>query len=331
MGIVKNLLYKFSGCLKLETFKKQSIFPYYHLVSDDVLPHIKNLYPYKSKSQFIHDIALLSQKYKSLSPSALQSGSIPQNSCLLTFDDGLKEVYTEIYPILKERNMSAIFFINPDFIDNKKGFYKHYISLVLYELEKRGFIKSELDAIADLFHFEYHSVLEFKSKFLKINRTEEHKLHVVFNNLGIDIKKYLAVNQPYLSKDQIKEMISNGFYFGGHTMTHPYLNTLSHEEQLQEILESVTWMKRNFNLEYSFFAFPFTDKNVSKKLVLELLNSDKELILFGNSGLKKDIDNRIFQRFSLENPQKDTHKAIITENLYKLFNKLVGKYNIKRE
>ena len=91
------------------------------------------------------------------------------------------------------------------------------------------------------------------------------------------------------------------------------------------------WLKINFNIKYSFFAFPFSDKSISKKLLNELFEYDCNLRLFGNSGLKQDFDSRIIQRFSLENPKKQTEKQIVTENLYKYFNKLIGKYTIKRK
>jgi len=54
-------------------------------------------------------------------------------------------------------------------------------------------------------------------------------------------------------------------------------------------------------------------------------------LVFGNSGLKKDIDPRIIQRFSLENPNKETAKQIVAENLYKRYNQLAGKYHIQRK
>lgn len=331
MGLVKNVLYKFSGVLTLKKFRKQSIFPYYHVVSDDKIPHLRHLYHYKNKEHFLNDIELLTKNFSPLNPKELLVNNIKNNTFLLTFDDGLKEVYTEIYPVLKKNQLNAIFFINPAYIDNTEGFYKHYISIVINELEKRSFKKSDLDFIADLFQFHYNSVHEFKAKFLKINRQQENIIHEVFSALGIDIKNYLNTNKPYLTKSQIKEMIDDGFYFGAHTMTHPYLDKLSHEEQYNEITESINWLKSNFNLDYSFFAFPFTDKNVSKLLITDLFNYDKELRIFGNSGLKKDVDERIIQRFSLENPEKDTKKTIITENLYKIYNQLIGSYKIKRK
>ena len=79
------------------------------------------------------------------------------------------------------------------------------------------------------------------------------------------------------------------------------------------------------------FAFPFSDKSASKKLLTTLFAYDKNIRIFGNAGIKKDVDSRIIQRFSLENPHKVIEKQIVTENLYKYFNRLIGKYHISRK
>ena len=97
-----------------------------------------------------------------------------------------------------------------------------------------------------------------------------------------------------------------------------------------EILDSINWLKSNFGVKYSLFAFPYTDKNISKKLINTLLEYDEKIIIFGNSGFKKDINSSIIQRFSLENPNEYPTKKIVTEHFYKCYNKLIGKYNIQR-
>jgi len=153
----------------------------------------------------------------------------------------------------------------------------------------------------------------------------------VLAQLHINIDHYLTTEKPYISKLQIQEMMDAGFYFGGHTMSHPPLNQLSHEDQKAQIIDSIEWLKSNFGIQYSYFAFPFSDKGISRKLIEELFEYDQQLLIFGNSGLKKDIDTRIIQRFSLENPNRKTSNVIISENLYKIYNKLIGKYNIHRK
>jgi peptidoglycan/xylan/chitin deacetylase (PgdA/CDA1 family) len=331
MGIIKDTLYRISNKQFLKNFKNQSIFPYYHIVRDNQVAHIENLYQFKNCKQFLNDINILTTNYKPINPQDLLNNKNLKNNFLLSFDDGLEEVYTIIYPILKKNNLKAIFFINPNFVDNNEGLYKHYISIIVTHLKKNNFEKSTLDKISQKLSFTYNTIEEFKQKFINIKFSEREKIKDILVVLNIDIKTYLKEQHPYITKKQIQEMINDGFYFGGHTMTHPPLNQLTHDEQKKEIINSINWLKENFNINYSLFAFPFSDKSISKKLLNELFEYDSNIKLFGNSGLKKDIDKRIIQRFSLENPKKQTEKQIVTENLYKYFNKLIGKYNIKRK
>jgi peptidoglycan/xylan/chitin deacetylase (PgdA/CDA1 family) len=330
MGILKNIIYRVSRKIFLKNFRNQSIFPYYHLVSDNNIQHIENLYQYKNVEQFLYDIKLLTSNYKSLNPKDLFENKISKNSFLLTFDDGLQEVYTVIYPILKQNNISAIFFINPNFIDNKEALYKHYISIIISNLNNCGYKNETLLTISKMLSFSYTSVKEFKNNIKNIKFSDKDKLKNVLLFLGLNIDNYLLENTPYLTKIQIQEMIDNGFYFGGHTMSHPPLNQLDFDEQKIEIISSIEWFKINFGINYTLFAFPFTDKNITKKVFNSIFEYDKNSRIFGNSGIKEDFDPRIIQRFSLENPNKSSEKQIVTEHLYKIVNKLIGKYKIKR-
>lgn len=330
MGIVKDILYKISSSQHLEKVKNQSVFPYYHIVANDKKWHIKYLYLYKGTECFYSDIELLSKHYIPLPVEKIIEAKEKRNTFLLTFDDGLREVYTTIYPILKEKGLSAVFFINPDYVDNKKMMYKHRLSVLLSFIEKSNFDKNILNQVARICSFTYRDEKSFKQIFLKLKSVKEKEIDQVFELLNINEKEYLEEKKLYLSRDEIQEMMDNGFYFGGHSMSHRPLHELTFEEQKREIIDSVQWLKDNFGTTYSFFAFPFSDKGISSKLIEELFAYDSNLILFGNSGIKRDVDSRVIQRFSLENPKKHTTKVLVVENLYKYYNKLVGKYKIKR-
>lgn len=331
MGIIKECFYQVSNQNWLSIFKKQSIFPYYHIVKDSQVAHIENLYPYKNQAQFKSDLDFLLKHYKPINPEILQANGNIKNSFLLTFDDGLSEIYTDIFPILKAHNIKAIFFINPSFVDNAEALYKHSISIIISHLKRNNFKKEDVEAINSILSLPKLSNGALEIKLKSTPFSNRIKINEILIRLNIDIENYLTNEKPYISKNQIQEMIDAGFCFGGHTMTHPPLNQLSHQDQKKQIIDSIEWLKSNFGIQYSYFAFPFSDKGISRKLIHELFEYDQHLLIFGNSGLKKDIDTRIIQRFSLENPNRKTSKVIVSENLYKIYNKIIGKYNINRK
>jgi len=332
MGIVKDILYTVANRRFLSLVKKQPIFPYYHIVRDDKVAHIENLYPYKNCTQFKNDVDLLLKYYHPIDPAdLLKTNVIPDNSFLLTFDDGLEEIYSVIFPILKSKKIKAVFFINPDFVDNKEMLYKHDISILINYLKQSGFDSGIVATIASALGIDYSSTSDFIEKLKHVKFSDRHKIAQIMNDLDIDVEGYLKIQKPYVTKEQIREMMADGHLFVGHTMSHPPLTQLDLDEIKAQLLDSVAWLKKNFGLNFSLFSFPFSDKNISKKMIEELFKYDEKMLLFGNAGIKQDIDKRLIQRFSLENPNKVTEKQIVTENFYKYYNKLIAKYHIKRK
>ena len=203
-------------------------------------------------------------------------------------------------------------------------------SIPIKHLKENNFDKNEVKTIANLIGIDFITNEDFVEKLKSIPFSQRSKVKEILAFLSIDIDLYLKEQKPYISKQQIKEMLDAGHYFGGHTMSHPPLNQLTHLEKKKEIIDSMEWLKINFGISYSLFAFPFSDKGISKQLLQELFEYDPNIRLFGNSGLKKDIDNRIIQRFSLENPKRTPAKLIVAEHFYKWYNILILKYQIRR-
>jgi len=334
MGLVKNIIYKIAFPLFTHLVKKRAIFPYYHLVNDKKVAHINHLYAYKNINAFKKDLDFLTQNYTSISPETLIQSigkpPIPNNSFLLTFDDGLSEIYTTVYPILKARKISAMFFLNPNFIDNNKSLYKHDLSVIIEKMKSADLKSEVINTVAQKLGLSNPAIDDLSKRILQIKQSDAAQIEEIASLLKLDLKKYLADHKPYLTQGQIKEMIADGFFFGGHTMSHPRLPELPLEQQKEEVLTSMQWVKDTFELEYSSFAFPFSDKGISKSLINAIFDYDANALVFGNSGFRKDIHPRIIQRFSLEDSSKKTARTIITENIYLLYNKLIGKYSVKR-
>jgi peptidoglycan/xylan/chitin deacetylase (PgdA/CDA1 family) len=114
--------------------KKKIIVPFYHTVADEQLPHIKHLYRMKTVDEFLKDLDFLLKHFKPIDIEVLNDYCInrkkPKNPVFhLTFDDGMKEIYEIVAPILLKKGIPATFFINSGFADNKALFYRHRKSL----------------------------------------------------------------------------------------------------------------------------------------------------------------------------------------------------------
>ena len=75
-----------------------------------------------------------------------------------------------------------------------------------------------------------------------------------------------------ISKNEMLEMYKSGLVeFGGHTLHHPKLDTLSEEEQRYEIEENKIYLEKTLGEKLYSFAYPYGIFNeISKKIVKEL-------------------------------------------------------------
>ena len=72
----------------------------------------------------------------------------------------------------------------------------------------------------------------------------------------------------YMSKTDIKKLISNGMHIGGHGYSHVRLGKLNHNEQKKEVLQNLKFLKsmglnKNLSLCYPHGSY---DKNTIKIL-----------------------------------------------------------------
>ena len=121
-----NFLIKLSGI--------KVIFPFYHTVSNNPPAHVKHLYKVRTVTQFRKDLDFLTKYYTSTQTVSEEHNKITQNNFYLSFDDGLSESYDVIFSILKEYRLTATFFLNSAFIDNKDMFYKYKASIIIDNL-----------------------------------------------------------------------------------------------------------------------------------------------------------------------------------------------------
>jgi len=288
---------------------KRFIIPFYHIVSNDPCPHVKHLYQFKSVKQFEKDIDYLARAYKPI--GAAELSEVPdgkydgQNIMLLTFDDGLRQMYDEVAPMLQRKGIPAVFFLNTDFLDNRDLMFRYKVSLAI---EKNG---RNRDAFI-------HA--ESASEFEKITGGE----------LAGYYKDFLTTYKPYLSTGQVHWLLNKGFAIGAHSCSHPYYRTLALEQQLDETLRCIDILQQQFRINQKLFAFPFTDHGVSRSFFEQVFAGGKVDFTFGGAGIKDDIDWRQLQRIPMEGPHAGAEQILKSEYLYYLLRAALFKNTIVR-
>ena len=319
--------------LLLKTSPANSVFPYHHIVSDESVPHIINLYPYKNARQFRQDLDFLLKYFEPVTPSDLVhyiqlNQKLPEKKFLLSFDDGFREINDVIVPILHSKGIPAIFFINPAFIDNKQMFYRNKISIILGVLQNRN--SSILKQIAKILSVPNESFDDLKSALLSIRHTDKFRLDEIAQILDISIDDYLKKNRPWLTTEELKKISSMGFCIGAHSWDHPYYQSVSLNDQVKQTIESCAYV-RQFEPQVTTFSFPHFDKGLSQQLFDELLKPEYGIdLLFGIQNQKNEIHNRVVHRFNCERPDVAIGKQIKGVFMYSLIQKILNKQTIIR-
>jgi peptidoglycan/xylan/chitin deacetylase (PgdA/CDA1 family) len=122
--------------------------------------------------------------------------SIPDNSVVLTFDDGYKDNYTRAYPILNELGFKATVFM----------------------------ITSKID------------------------------------------------EDGYLTKEQIKELDSNGINIECHTVSHPQLALLSQDKQAYELGKSKMRLESILGRDIKYISYPYGEFNEDTIITVDKLS-----------------------------------------------------------
>jgi len=232
----------------------------FHRVADD------KPYPWMplgsiSLGEFENRISYICSKYKlltlqELADRILMGEPLLQDSMVLTFDDGYKDMYSNAYPILRKYGAPATVFLTTGHIGTGELFWWDKIGYVIYN--------SRLDRIQ--LNGVSHSLgtIEEKSKTLDILLAEadtgsEDQKKMLINNLatagGVKIPDGLG-EELTLSWSEIRTMSNDGIDFGAHTVTHPILTRVSLEQAKSEIFQSKVEIENRLNKQVTTFAYP---------------------------------------------------------------------------
>ena len=312
---------------------QRMIMPFYHTVSDNDLPHIKNLYPVIGVKQFNEDLDFFQKYYTAVNPDYLLSSiadkSVKKDKTFyISFDDGLREFHDVVVPILVKRGISATCFVNPAFVDNKDMFFRLKISIIIEKIKKKPLTAIQFRLVQELL-FKYGIRYKVAEDLLRVTDKSKDVLNDIATCLEINFADYLSEHQPYLTSEQIKSVINKGFTIGTHSYNHPYYPFLSEDEQVEETLRSTEWLNSNFGIQSRLFAFPYTDFQVTKSFFKRIEN-DIDLS-FGTANLKQDSIVNNFQRIPMEIEGRLSAKQLVkAEYLYFILKKMLGKHIIIR-
>lgn len=208
---------------------------------------------------------------------------LSDNSVILTFDDGLKDHYGHVFPILQKTGIQGLFFPPGKPIDKNLVLDVHKIHFILASCSNKKQLVNDIFEMIKKYKNDYqleepelyYSRLAIASRFdpkeiIFIKRILQRELPTELRNLITDhlFKKYVTEDESsfskslYLSYNEISEMTENNMYFGSHTYSHEWLAFLNHDRLEKELSQSMDFYakinKRNDNW---IMCYPYGNYN----------------------------------------------------------------------
>ena len=186
--------------------------------------------------------------------SILDSECIHDQYIVITFDDGFRDNFTEVYPLLKKYNVPATIFVACDAIDN--GYIDWHLldhAVLSRSYKELDLVKFGMGRIpVETEHEKQIALLALRRRL----KQAEHSLRKDVIDFIVDSSKE-SFGRIMLTWDEVNELVGDGLIsIGAHTMSHPILSRISLDDARFEIFESKRKIQEKTGAIVKFFAYP---------------------------------------------------------------------------
>ena len=212
-----------------------------------------------SQQEFAAQIGWLNAHFEILSESdlvAIARGTVrlPGKSVVITFDDGYIDNYTLAYPILRDANTPAIFFIPTLAIESRQlGWW---------------------DCLAYLLKITQKDTVYYRNRILKPREHYQESIHTVFQQIKeehlpakdiladliaaceIDLPARQIQGKELMTWEQLREVSQNNIAIGSHTHSHRILASLPLDRQSFELTESKQIIEHHLGKPIHAMSYP---------------------------------------------------------------------------
>lgn len=260
--------------------------PLYHCVRAQTPSWWGPRYPVKSPREFEADLDQWLRWGAPVSVSDLIAWSRGKRDCprgfFLSFDDGYRELYEVVAPILRRKGVPAAFFITTSLLDNKSIFFEDHLGLIA-EAMRRAAPAKRAEVEARL--CEAGLSLE---ALLRLRQPQHPLIGQLSALLELNPAEWLATEQPYLTGAQCRELLQAGFALGAHSIDHPVYAGLPADEQVRQTRVSMDELVKQFGLDYRAFAFPYGEFGLDQEFVPSMVMRGAVEMFFGTGGVHPD-------------------------------------------
>ncbi len=182
-----------------------------------------------------------------------KNGTLGANEIVLTFDDGLRNNFTVVYPILRQLQIPAAFFVCAGLIGSRGWLWNHEMRCRLQSLT--GAELTELRSTLLAPDASVEGIVEWMKKLKSLQRERVEQL---IRSATADFQPTSAQSEAYDMMDwpELLALDPALITIGSHTLTHPILTTLTAGEIEFELRESRRCLEQKLGRAVEFFCYP---------------------------------------------------------------------------
>ncbi len=263
----------------------------YHYIHSEENPYLRRGI---NITQFEEQLNYLNDHFKIIHFCDMSELETDRDLCIITFDDGLKECYTKVFPLLKQKNIKAVFFISSSVYEEKMMLTVQKAHILAHNLGSEEYRKRFYDVLwgrhrkverellqgvsfEEIYPYDADIVREFK-----LDMNYRLPINVVNDVISFIFQKTFEVpeakiaNDIYLTSRELKEMFKSDLVeLGAHTHSHYLMSRLSKEEQEREIKLSIDYLQNKLGCRMPVaFSYPFGRKGTYNQITKDVLLSD---------------------------------------------------------
>lgn len=252
--------------------KMNNIIVVYHYVRDNTS------FKAMSTADFRTQVGHLARSYDIITFEELLKKRPSGNTCILTFDDGIKDCLTNALPILDDLGVRATFFISTAMLTERKILKANKIHVLLAELGVTGFAR-EFNGIADeIFHIRTEGIsygqdddLTASLKFVLNNMDQTKCAQYLQKMFDRHFDEEAEFDKLYMSSEDLDILRAGGMEIGLHGHRHLHLGNLYFQDAYADLSTAAKIFADRFpgvmpTLSYPYGSYNPLTKRIARKL-----------------------------------------------------------------
>lgn len=217
--------------------------------------------------------------YKNFNNSLKNNIPFKSKTCLITFDDGWSDNFSDAMPILTAHNCPALIFLPTDYVGTGKQFWQERLTALLQTaLKNKPATNNLLNDIKSKYNpdkVETKSAHDVRQLVSSLKGQPEIKIRALISNIeteleGLRIPPPNNANDGFIDWEQAKLMAQSVFTIGSHAVSHRLLDRLDTKDLRFELNNSKEILESKLSTSVTTIAYPNgnhseTTKSATKK------------------------------------------------------------------